>query len=118
MGENTAQDTESADRLSSSEARRFLSRLSGAFGWDGVLMVRKSSPGPEGADLAPSSALCWPRCECGRPECPDREVPPSGSTEGLRSGVAEANPRSLSDSRPARAKAASRGRDQSSRKVQ
>lgn len=94
MSENTTQDTDSADRPGSSEARRFLSRLSGAFGMDGVLMVRKSSPGPEGADLAPSSALCWPRCECGRPECPDREAPPGRSTEGLSSRVAEANARS------------------------
>ncbi|MET7484377.1 hypothetical protein [Streptomyces sp. NPDC005538] len=94
MSETTAQDTESADRLGSSEARQFLSRLSGAFGMDGVLVVRKTGPGPEGADLAPSSALCWPRCECGSPKCPDHKP------------------------RPAGAEAATYGRDQLSRKVQ
>lgn len=83
MGESRAQDTETADRLGSSEARQFLSRLSGAFGVNGVLMVQKSNPGPEGADLAPSSALHWPRCECGSPKCPDYKPPPNSPSAGL-----------------------------------
>lgn len=94
MGESKARDTEAADRLGSSEARQFLSLLSGAFGVNGVLMVQKSDPGPEGADLAPSSALRWPRCECGNPKCPDYKAPPSRPTEGLSSRVAEVNARS------------------------
>ncbi|MEV7427059.1 MULTISPECIES: hypothetical protein [unclassified Streptomyces] len=53
-----------------SEARELLSRLSDAFGGNGVFVVGKG-PGSEGADLAPSSALTWPPCECGKPVCPD-----------------------------------------------
>ncbi len=94
MGNSKAQGTEAADRLGSGEARRFLSRLSGALGVDGVLMVPKNAPGPEGADLAPSSALQWPRCECGLAKCPDFEAPPIRPTEGLSSRVAETNARS------------------------
>ncbi|GFH33955.1 hypothetical protein SCWH03_01590 [Streptomyces pacificus] len=94
MGESKAQDTEAADRLGSSEARQFLSRLSGAFGVDGVLMVQKHAPGPEGADLAPSSALHWPRCECGSAKCPGFKAPPIRPTGGLSGRVAEANARS------------------------
>lgn len=94
MGESKAQDTEAADRLGSSEARQFLSRLSGAFGVNGVLMVQKSDPGPEGADMAPSSALRWPRCECGSPKCPDYKPPSTRPTEGLRTRVSEVNARS------------------------
>lgn len=93
MGER-AQDTGAAEHLGSSEARQFLSRLSGAFGVGGVLMVQKSAPGPEGADMALSSALHWPRCECGSPKCPDYRLPPNGPSEGLSSRVAEANARS------------------------
>lgn len=89
-----AHGTEAVDHLGSSEARQFLSRLSGAFGVGGVLMVRKSDPGPEGADLAPNSALRWPRCECGSPKCPDYKPPPIGPSEGLRGGVAAADERS------------------------
>lgn len=51
--DSRAHGTESADHLGSSEARQFLSRLSGAFGKDGVLMVQRTNPDPEGADLAP-----------------------------------------------------------------
>ncbi len=29
-----------------------------------------SADSPEGADLAPASALAFPPCECGVPECP------------------------------------------------
>lgn len=94
MGESKARDTEAVDRLGSSEARQFLSRLSGAFGVNGVLMVQKSDPGPEGADMAPSSALRWPRCECGSPKCPDYKATPNRPTEGLSSRVAEVNARS------------------------
>jgi hypothetical protein len=94
MGESRARGTEPADHLGSSEARQFLSRLSDAFGVGGVLMVHKSDPGPEGADMAPGSALRWPRCECGSPKCPDYKSPPNGPTEGLSSRVAEANARS------------------------
>lgn len=75
MGESKAQDTEAAGHLSSSEARRFLSRLSGVLGVGGVLLVQKSDSGAEGADLAPGSALRWPKCECGSPKCPDYEPP-------------------------------------------
>lgn len=94
MGESKVQDTEAVDRLGSSEARQFLSRLSEALGVDGVLIVQKSDPGPEGADLAPSSALRWPQCECGSPRCPDYKAAPNKPTEGLSSRVAEANARS------------------------
>lgn len=94
MSDSRAHGTEAADHLGSSEARQFLSRLSGAFGVGGVLMVQKSNPGPEGADLAPNSALCWPRCECGSPKCPDYEAPPGQPPERLSNRVAEANARS------------------------
>ncbi len=94
MGESRTQDTEGANHPGSSEARQFLSRLSEAFGVGGVVMVQKSAPGPEGADLAPSSALHWPRCECGSPKCPDYKPPPNSPSEGLRGRVAAANARS------------------------
>lgn len=55
VSDSKAHGTEAADHLGSSEARQFLSRLSGAFGVGGVLIVHKSDPGPEGADLAPSN---------------------------------------------------------------
>lgn len=94
MGESRAQDTGAAEHLGSSEGRQFLSRLSGALGVGGVLMVQKSDPGPEGADLAPGSALRWPRCECGSTKCPDYKAPPSRPPETLSSRVAEAKARS------------------------
>lgn len=94
VSDSRAHETESADHLGSSEARQFLSRLSGAFGVGGALMAQESDPDPEGADLAPGSALRWPRCECGSPKCPDYKAPPNGPTEGLSSRVAEANARS------------------------
>lgn len=94
VSDSRAHGTEEADHLGSSEARQFLSRLSGAFGGDGVLTVRKSNHGPEGADLALNSALRWPRCECGSPKCPDYKAPSSGPAEGLSGKVAEANARS------------------------
>jgi hypothetical protein len=65
MGESRTQSTESADHPGSGETRRFLSR----------------DPDPEGADLAPGSALRWPRCECGSPKCPDYKAPPHRPTE-------------------------------------
>ncbi|MFI6702045.1 hypothetical protein ACIBJC_24270 [Streptomyces sp. NPDC050509] len=55
-----------------SEARDLLSRLSDAFGRGGVFVLGKE-PVAEGADLAPGSALRWPKCECGKPVCPDYE---------------------------------------------
>jgi hypothetical protein len=94
MGEGRTQGAESADPLSSSEARRFLCRLSGAFGVGGVLLVRKSGPGAEGADVVPGSGLKWPKCECDSPKCPDYRVPPNRPTEDLSAKVAEANRRS------------------------
>lgn len=83
--DSRAHEAEAADHLGSSEARQFLSRLSRAFGVDGVLTVQKSSPGPEGANLAPNSALRWPRCECGSPKCPDYTTAPSGPKGNARS---------------------------------
>ncbi|MFJ9030789.1 hypothetical protein ACIRQP_20110 [Streptomyces sp. NPDC102274] len=65
-----------------SKARLFLSRLMEDFGSDGLLVVRKPSPGaPEatgadGADLVPGAALRWPKCECGHSLCPDSEQSP------------------------------------------
>lgn len=94
MGEREAQNAEAADHLGSGEAREFLSRLSGAIGVGGVLMVQESAPGFEGADLAPGSALSWPRCECGSPRCPDYNDPPNRPPEGLSSNVAESDARS------------------------
>lgn len=94
MGESKAREPEAADRLGSSEARQFLSRLSGAFGVNGVLMVQKSDPGSEGTDLAPGSGLRWPPCECGSSKCPDYKAPPNRPTEELSHKVAEANARS------------------------
>jgi hypothetical protein len=78
--------------MTSSEARRFLSRLAGAFGVDGVLVVRKAEPGAgaEGADLAPGSGLRWPACECGHSLCPDYKSPASLAEE-LSARVAERN---------------------------
>ncbi|MFD5114187.1 hypothetical protein ACFWNG_18025 [Streptomyces sp. NPDC058391] len=78
--------------MTRSEARRFLSRLSEAFGVDGVLIVHKTEV-EEGADLAPGSALKWPTCECGHPKCPDYESAGSPS-EKLSAEVAERNKRS------------------------
>lgn len=94
MGGSEAHDIGPADHMSSGEARRFLSRPSGAFSVGGVLLVRKSGPGPEGADLAPGDGLKWPGCQCGDRRCPDYEPPAEPSTEGLTAKVAEANRRS------------------------
>ncbi|GGZ17012.1 hypothetical protein GCM10010365_41320 [Streptomyces poonensis] len=94
VSDSRAHRTEAADHLDSNEARQFLSRLSGAFGGGGVLRVPKSSPGPEGADLAPGSALRWPKCECGNPRCPDYEPPAQSLAERLSDRVAEINKRS------------------------
>lgn len=84
--------------MTSSEARRFLSRLSEAHGVGGVLLVRKRDAEEEGTDRAPGSALRWPKCECGSPKCPDHEPPaePSAkpSADELSAKVAEANRRS------------------------
>lgn len=57
--------------MTSSEARRFLSRPSGAHGVGDMLLVRKSDPGTEGADVAPGDGLGWPKCQCESPRCPD-----------------------------------------------
>lgn len=94
VSDSRAHGTGAPDHSGSSGARRSLSRLSGVFGVGGVLMVQKSDPGPEGADLAPSSALHWPRCECGSPKCPDHKHPSNSPSEGLSARVAEANARS------------------------
>lgn len=95
MGDSEAHDNGSADHMGSGEARRFLSQLSGAFGVGGVLLVGKADAGgPEGAALAPSDGLKWPRCECGSPRCPDYEAPAVRPTEELGARVAEANERS------------------------
>ena len=59
----------------SSRARWNLSRLTGAFGRGGVLVVPKGDPGAGGADLAPGAALRWPPCECGHSMCPDYVAP-------------------------------------------
>ncbi|MFJ4921065.1 hypothetical protein [Streptomyces sp. NPDC088725] len=61
--------------MARSEARRFLTRLSEAFGVDGVLTVEKPETGPQGADLTPNSGLRWPPCECGHSLCPDYVTP-------------------------------------------
>ncbi|MFI5755133.1 hypothetical protein [Streptomyces sp. NPDC051569] len=68
--------------MTRSESRRILSLLETAFGADGVLLVRKSDPGAEGADLVPGSALRWPPCECGSPKCPDYVAPSGPEAEG------------------------------------
>lgn len=94
VSDDRAHGTEAADHLGSREARGFLSCLSRTFGVGGVLVVQKSDPGPEGADLPPSSALRWPRCECGSPKCPDYKPPPKIPSEELSSRVAAANARS------------------------
>nr|WSZ96387.1 hypothetical protein OH820_12615 [Streptomyces sp. NBC_00857] len=78
--------------MASSEARRFLSWLSDAFGVDGVLIVWKD-PGGDGADLAPGDALKWPACQCGSPKCPDFE-PSASSGDDLGARLAERNRRS------------------------
>ncbi|MFF8912075.1 hypothetical protein ACF08M_01815 [Streptomyces sp. NPDC015032] len=94
MGESRAQDTEATDRMGSSEARHFLSRLTSAFRTGGVIPAPKGEPGPEDADLTPGSALRWPKCECGNPRCPDYEPPAQSLAERLSSRVAEINERS------------------------
>lgn len=94
MGEIRAQGKQAADHMGSSDARRFLSRLSGALGVGGVLLVLKPDSDAEGADLAPGSALRWPKCECGSPKCPDYEPPAEPLAEPLSARVAEANRRS------------------------
>ncbi|MFF5567850.1 hypothetical protein ACFY7Z_19600 [Streptomyces sp. NPDC012623] len=80
-----------------SEARELLSRLSDAFSGNGVFVVSKG-PGSEGADLAPSSALTWPKCECGRPVCPDYDPEKSTDTElaedPMKTKLADRNRRS------------------------
>ncbi|NED80499.1 hypothetical protein G3I76_10435 [Streptomyces sp. SID11233] len=58
-----------------SKARQNLSRLTGRFGTDGVLIVPKSDIEAEGADLVPGAALRWPPCECGHSLCPDYVAP-------------------------------------------
>lgn len=88
--------------LKRSEARQFLSRLTEAYGTDGVLIVPKSAPGDEGGDLVPGSGLRWPPCRCGQPVCPDYRPPgsaaePSADEPGageLGTRVAERNKRS------------------------
>lgn len=94
VSDSRAHRTEAADHMRSSEARKFLSRISGARGVGGVLLVRKSDPGPEGEDLAPGSPLRWPKCECGSPKCPDYQARPQAAREELSARVAEANERS------------------------
>ncbi|MFJ4922073.1 hypothetical protein [Streptomyces sp. NPDC088725] len=76
-----------------SKARRYLSRLAEESGADRVLVVPKSEPGVEGADLVPGSALRWPPCECGHPRCPDY-VPPEQAAGKLGALVAECDGRS------------------------
>lgn len=61
--------------MTSNETRRFPSALSAVRGVAGMLTVQKCSPGAEGADLAPGTALKWPKCDCGNPVCPDYEAP-------------------------------------------
>lgn len=61
-----------------SKARQNLSRLTGQFGADGVLIIPKEESGVEGADLVPGAALRWPPCECGHSLCPDYVAPESG----------------------------------------
>ncbi|MEH0419208.1 hypothetical protein [Streptomyces sp. B21-083] len=92
-GEIRPQGTEVVYRTGSSEARRSLSGLFEAFGVDGVLLVRKSEPGAEEADVAPGSGL-KPGCRCGGPKCPDYEAVPKRPAEELSAKVAEANRRS------------------------
>lgn len=78
----------------STEARRFLSRLSGAHGVAGVILVQKADPGPEGADHIPGDALRWPKCRCGSKRCPGYPPPVEQTASGLQSSLAEANRRS------------------------
>ncbi|WKK24979.1 hypothetical protein QZH56_04985 [Streptomyces olivoreticuli] len=88
------EQSEQPDTAQSGEARRFLSRLSGACGVGGVLLVRKDAPDSDGADLAPGDGLRWPKCQCGSARCPDYAPSPAPPHEGLRAKVAEANRRS------------------------
>ncbi|MFE7129811.1 hypothetical protein ACFVIM_03040 [Streptomyces sp. NPDC057638] len=78
----------------STEARRFLSRLSGARGVAGVLLMQKADPGPEGADLVPGDALRWPKCRCGSERCPDYVPQAERTANGLLSRLVEVNQRS------------------------
>lgn len=94
MSETKAQDTEATAHPNCSEARQFLSRLSGARGVDGVLLVSRSDPGPEGAGLGPGSPFHWPKCACGSPKCPDYQAHPPATQEEMRARVAEVNRRS------------------------
>jgi hypothetical protein len=81
--------------MTHSKARRFLSRLADEFGSNGALIIQKSTPGTEGEDLLPGSALRWPACECGHPLCPDYRAPaPEASAGELSARVAERNRRS------------------------
>ncbi|MFJ2646704.1 hypothetical protein ACIO1C_08275 [Streptomyces sp. NPDC087420] len=77
-----------------SNARRVLARLTEEFGKDGVLIVPKSDPGAEGADLIPGSTLRWPPCECGNSLCPDYEEPSESAPGTLSARLAERNRRS------------------------
>lgn len=61
--------------MTHSKVRRFLSRLTDELGTNGVLIIQKSTPGAEGEDLVPGSALRWPPCECGHSSCSDDERP-------------------------------------------
>ncbi|MFI5758674.1 hypothetical protein [Streptomyces sp. NPDC051569] len=81
--------------MTSSKARRFLSRLTEEFGTNGILAVQKSDPRVEGADiedLVPGAALRWPKCECGHSLCPDYE--PESPADALSRRLAERNRRS------------------------
>ncbi|GHF63684.1 hypothetical protein GCM10010218_51320 [Streptomyces mashuensis] len=91
VSDGKACDDRATDHMDSGETRRFLSRLSGALGATGVLLVQKVDPGPEGADLVPGSGLRWPKCECGSPKCPDYDPTAGRPGEELRARVAEAN---------------------------
>ncbi len=99
MGDTEARDIGPTDRMGSSEARQFLSRLSSALGSGGVLVARKRSHGSEGADVTPVDGLEWPKCECGSPRCPDYQARPGAVGDALRSEVAGANERSVGASR-------------------
>lgn len=63
--------------MTSSSARRLLSRLIEQHGTDGVLVIRKLAPGEDvrNAALVPNSPLYLPPCECGHSLCPDARPP-------------------------------------------